>query len=112
MAPFIGHLQTNKVKYIAPFVSMIHSVDSLKLAKEIDTQAVKNNRVIPVLLQAYVASEETKFGLDEAELLALLRSGELQSMAAYPHQRADGYGYQYRQYRTGTRRVCPAEKYF
>ncbi|MBV6438646.1 MAG: Pyridoxal phosphate homeostasis protein [Saprospiraceae bacterium] len=68
----IGHLQTNKVKYIAPFVRMIHSVDSLKLLQEIDKQALKNNRVIDCLLQFHIAQEETKFGLDEAEARELL----------------------------------------
>jgi pyridoxal phosphate enzyme (YggS family) len=65
---FIGHLQSNKVKYIAPFVHLIHGVDSLKLLKEIDKQAAKNNRIINCLLQIHVASEETKFGMDEHEL--------------------------------------------
>lgn len=65
---FIGHLQSNKVKYIAPFVYLIHGVDSLKLLKEIDKQAAKNNRVIQCLLQVHIASEETKFGMDENEL--------------------------------------------
>ncbi len=67
----IGHLQTNKVKYMAPFVAMIHSVDSLKLLQEINRQAAKHNRVIACLLQIYIADEETKFGLlpDEAETL-------------------------------------------
>ena len=69
---FIGHLQSNKVKYIAPFVYMIHGVDSLKLLSEINKQAVKNSRRIKVLLQIHVATEETKFGLDEQELTALL----------------------------------------
>ncbi|MGV3762170.1 YggS family pyridoxal phosphate-dependent enzyme [Parapedobacter sp.] len=73
----IGHLQRNKVKYIAPFVALIHSVDSLKLLKEIDKQAAKNNRVIDCLLQIHIAEEETKFGLDHVELIALLRSEEL-----------------------------------
>jgi pyridoxal phosphate enzyme (YggS family) len=68
----IGHLQTNKVKYIAPFVSMIHSIDSLKLLNEVEKQAAKNNRVIPVLLQMHVANEETKFGLDQTELIELM----------------------------------------
>ena len=65
----IGHLQTNKVKYIAPFVHLIQSVDSVKLAVEIDKQAKKNNRVIDCLLEVYIASEETKFGfsMDEAD---------------------------------------------
>lgn len=65
---FIGHLQSNKVKYIAPFVHMIHGVDSLKLLKEIQKQALKNNRVIDCLLQVHIAQEETKFGMDEAEI--------------------------------------------
>jgi PLP dependent protein len=68
---FIGHLQSNKVKYIAPFVHLIQSVDSEKLLKEIDKQAAKNNRTINVLLQVHIAEEETKFGYDEAELMAL-----------------------------------------
>lgn len=72
----IGHLQTNKVKYIAPFIHLIHSVDSLKLLKEIDKQASKNNRVIDCLLQIYIADEETKFGLGFDEAIELLRSEE------------------------------------
>lgn len=68
----IGHLQTNKVKYVAPFVSMIHAVDSLKLLEEINKQAQKNGRVIDCLLQIYIAQEETKFGLDSSELTNLL----------------------------------------
>jgi len=68
---FIGHLQTNKVKYIAPFVSLIHSVDSLKIMKEINKQAVKNDRIINCLIQFHIAEESTKFGLnfEEAEEL-------------------------------------------
>ena len=65
---FIGHLQSNKVKYIAPFVYLIHGVDSLKLLQEINKQAIKNNRIINCLLQVYIAKEESKFGLDENEL--------------------------------------------
>jgi PLP dependent protein len=68
---FIGHLQSNKVKYIAPFVHLIQSVDSEKLLKEIDKQAAKNNRTIHILLQVHIAEEETKFGFDEAELMNL-----------------------------------------
>lgn len=64
----IGHLQTNKVKFIAPFVSLIHGVDSLKLLKTINKEAEKNNRIINCLIQVHIASEETKFGLDEDEL--------------------------------------------
>ena len=68
---FIGHLQSNKVKYIAPFVHLIQSVDSEKLLKEIDKQAAKNNRKINVLLQVHIAEEQTKFGFDEQELMNL-----------------------------------------
>ncbi|MFA6262407.1 MAG: YggS family pyridoxal phosphate-dependent enzyme [Bacteroidia bacterium] len=68
----IGHLQSNKVKYIAPFVYMIHSVDSLKLLEVIDKEGRKNNRVIPCLLQVHIATEETKFGLDAEELQQLI----------------------------------------
>jgi pyridoxal phosphate enzyme (YggS family) len=76
----IGHLQRNKVKYMAEFVSLIHGVDSLKLLKEIDKQAQKHNRVIPCLLQMHIAEEDTKFGLDEDELNALLASSEFKQM--------------------------------
>jgi pyridoxal phosphate enzyme (YggS family) len=72
----IGHLQTNKVKYIAPFITMIQAVDSLKLLQEINKQALKNNRVIDCLLQIYIADEETKFGLSFDEAIELLRSEE------------------------------------
>lgn len=68
----IGHLQANKTKYIAPFVQLIHSVDSLKLLQEIDKQAQKNNRIVPCLLQMFIAQEETKFGLSHDELFELL----------------------------------------
>ncbi len=69
---FIGHLQTNKVKFIAPFIYMIQSVDSLKLLHEIDKQAAKNQRVIFCLLQIFIAREETKFGMNETELDSLI----------------------------------------
>ena len=65
---FIGHLQTNKVKYIAPFVHLIHGIDSIKLLKEVNKQAVKISRKIDVLLQVHIAKEETKFGFDETEI--------------------------------------------
>ena len=68
----IGHVQTNKVKYMASFVDLIHGVDSLKLLKEINKQAEKNNRVIKVLLQQFIADEETKFGLDENEVRQIM----------------------------------------
>jgi pyridoxal phosphate enzyme (YggS family) len=77
---FIGHLQSNKVKYIAPFVYMIHSVDSIKLLKEINKQAEKENRMIDCLLQIYIAQEETKFGFDEVDCMALLQSHEFQAL--------------------------------
>jgi pyridoxal phosphate enzyme (YggS family) len=72
----IGHLQRNKVKYIAPFVHLIHAVDSLRLLVEINKQAEKNERVINCLLQVYIAKEESKFGLDEKELEELLNSDQ------------------------------------
>ena len=73
---FIGHLQRNKVKYLAPFVSLIHGVESFKLLKEINKQALKSNRIIDVLLQFYIADEETKFGLSKEEAEVLLSSEE------------------------------------
>lgn len=72
----IGHVQTNKVKVMAPFVSLIHGVDSLKLLVEINKQAQKNNRIIDCLLQMHIAEEETKFGLDQSELISLINSAE------------------------------------
>jgi pyridoxal phosphate enzyme (YggS family) len=89
---FIGHLQSNKVKYIAPFVHLIHGVDSLKLLQEINKQAIKNNRMIDCLLQIHIAEEETKFGLDEKELeqiitqidqLSNIRISGLMGMASF-----------------------------
>jgi pyridoxal phosphate enzyme (YggS family) len=74
---FIGHLQSNKVKYIASFVSLIHSVDSLKLLQEINKQATKNNRVIDCLLQIYIAEEDTKSGMTEEECLEILKAETL-----------------------------------
>ena len=76
----IGHLQTNKVKYIAPFIHLIHSVDSMNLLKEINKQAAKNGRIIPCLLQMYIAQEESKFGLDENEARQLLNDPTLASL--------------------------------
>ena len=76
----IGHLQTNKVKYIAPFVHLIHSVDSLNLLKEINKQGAKNNRVIHCLLQIFIATEESKFGLDFKEAEALLADDSFAEM--------------------------------
>ena len=69
---FIGHLQTNKVKYIAPFVHLVHSVDSFKLLKELDKEAKKNNRIIDCLLEFFIAEEDTKFGLDLQEAEQIL----------------------------------------
>jgi pyridoxal phosphate enzyme (YggS family) len=81
---FIGHLQTNKVKLIAPFVQLIHGVDSLKLLKEINKEGGKNNRVIDCLLQVHIAQEETKFGLDEKELNEIMTQLADESMSHVP----------------------------
>ena len=77
---FIGHLQTNKVKYIAPYISMIQSVDSVKLLKEINKQAAKHNRVINVLLELHIAEEETKYGFTLDLCREWLASGELNEL--------------------------------
>lgn len=84
---FIGHLQSNKVKYIAPFVHLIHGVDGEKLLQEINKQAVKQGRVIDCLLQVHIAEEDTKFGFDEASLMELLQSERL---ANYPNVQVKG----------------------
>jgi pyridoxal phosphate enzyme (YggS family) len=84
---FIGHLQSNKVKYIAPFVHLIHGVDSEKLLQEINKQAIKQNRVIDCLLQVHIATEETKFGFDADSISELIQSGRL---ANYPNIRIKG----------------------
>ncbi len=75
---YIGHLQSNKVKYIAPFVHLVHAVDSFKLLLEINKHAAKNNRVMNVLLQLHIADEETKFGMDEKEITELLEYHQAQ----------------------------------
>jgi len=77
---FIGHLQTNKVKYIAPFVKLIHAVDSFKLLKEINKQAAKHDRIISCLLQFHVASEDTKFGMNPEEAYELLNNPERKAL--------------------------------
>ena len=77
----IGHLQRNKVKYIAPFVHLIHGVDTLKLLKEINKQGVNNQRTIDCLLQVHIATEETKFGFDELEIDEFIHSEELSQLA-------------------------------
>jgi pyridoxal phosphate enzyme (YggS family) len=84
---FIGHLQSNKVKYIAPFVHLIHGVDSEKLLQEINKQGAKQNRIINCLLQVHIATEETKFGFDGPALHELLVSGRV---SQYPHVRICG----------------------
>ncbi|MDR0195807.1 MAG: YggS family pyridoxal phosphate-dependent enzyme [Myroides sp.] len=76
----IGHVQRNKVKYMAPYVSLIHGVDSFRLLEEIDKQAKRNNRVISCLLQMFIAEEETKFGLDQTELMEILASEEFKAL--------------------------------
>ncbi|HWJ28446.1 MAG TPA: YggS family pyridoxal phosphate-dependent enzyme, partial [Flavisolibacter sp.] len=78
---FIGHLQTNKVKYLAPFVHLIHGVDSLKLADEINKQGKKNGRVLDILFQIHIAVEETKFGFDESELKEAIQLLEKDSLS-------------------------------
>lgn len=77
---FIGHLQTNKVKYIAPYVAMIEAVDSLRLLREIEKQAARHDRVIPVLLELHIAQEATKYGLTLDDCRALLAGGEWRTM--------------------------------
>lgn len=77
---FIGHLQRNKVKFMAPFVSLIHGVESIRLLKEINKQAAKNKRVIEVLLQFYIADEESKFGLSLEEAIAILASDDYKEL--------------------------------
>ena len=77
---FIGHLQTNKVKYIVPYVSMIEAVDSLRLLREIEKQAAKHDRVVPVLLELHIAQEATKYGLTLDDCRTLLADGEWRSM--------------------------------
>ncbi|MCF0041666.1 YggS family pyridoxal phosphate-dependent enzyme [Dyadobacter fanqingshengii] len=76
----IGHLQTNKVKYMAPYVALVQSVDSFKLLKEINKEAVKNQRVIDCLLQIFIAQEETKFGLSEEEAVEILTAPALKTL--------------------------------
>jgi len=77
----IGHLQSNKVKYIAPFVHLIHGVDSFKLLKEINKQGKKIDRIIPVLLQIHIAEEESKFGFDRAELMEMFADSEFLTLS-------------------------------
>jgi hypothetical protein len=77
---FIGHLQTNKVKFIAPFISLIQSIDSLKLLQEVNKEAIKNNRTIDCLLEMYIAKEESKFGLDMNEVIQILESAEFKNL--------------------------------
>ena len=77
---FIGHLQTNKAKYLAPFVSMIHGIDSLKILKTVNKEAQKSNRIIPCLLQFHIAEESTKFGLSEEEAHEILDSSEYKTL--------------------------------
>ena len=87
----IGHIQTNKVKYLAPYVSLIHSLDSLRLAKEIDKQAVKNKRVIECLIQYRISSEETKFGLNENEVLEIIKLKD--NFKGIKNNWINGYGF-------------------
>ena len=84
---FIGHLQTNKVKYIAPFISLIHAVDTPKLLREIEKQADKNGRKVHCLLELHIAEEETKYGFSEQELIDFLEEGEWKTLS---HVSIDG----------------------
>lgn len=77
---FIGHLQTNKIKYIVPFVTLIHSIDSASLLEAVNKEAVKNNRVIDCLLQFHIAQEETKFGLDMEEAKTMIESDNFKKL--------------------------------
>lgn len=77
---FIGHLQTNKIKFIASFISLIHAVDSLKLLKKINSEAIKNNRTINCLLQMHIAKEDTKFGLSFSEIKDILENAEFKKL--------------------------------
>ncbi len=83
----VGHLQRNKVKHIASFVSLVHAVDSFRLLEEIDKQGGKCSRIIPCLLQVYIATEETKFGMDAEEVRSLIRAGNVEKLR---HVRIDG----------------------
>ena len=100
---FIGHLQTNKVKYIAPYISMIHAVDSYKLLAEINKQAAKADRIIPCLLEIHIAQEETKFGFTPEKIRIHSRRmhrnaqrWQLERTEECMHKRNNGYGYKYR----------------
>ncbi len=92
----IGHLQTNKVKQIIPFVHLIHSVDSLKLLSTINSEAAKAGRTVNCLLQIFIASEETKFGLSHDEAKILLSSDEYRSFRKYKNYGTYGHGHVYR----------------
>ncbi|MBE16339.1 MAG: YggS family pyridoxal phosphate-dependent enzyme [Cytophagaceae bacterium] len=83
----IGHVQTNKVKYMAPYVSLVHAVDRIKLLKEIDKQARNNDRIIEVLIQVKIAEEDSKFGMEEAAVIALFENNTLD---AFPNVRVKG----------------------
>jgi pyridoxal phosphate enzyme (YggS family) len=85
---FIGHLQSNKVKLLVPFVHLIHGIDSLKLLKEVNKAAAKAGRIQAVLLQVHIASEETKFGLDDKEVEAIMRNDEMKSLQ---HTKLSGF---------------------
>lgn len=77
---FVGHLQSNKVKYLAPFIKMIHGIDSFRILKAVNREAKKHNRIIPCLLQFHIADEETKFGLSEEEAYEILDSEEYKTL--------------------------------
>jgi PLP dependent protein len=110
----IGHVQTNKVKYMAPYVSLIHGVDSLKLLQEINKQAAKNNRVIDCLLQVYIAEEESKFGLDEQELDEILKQvqHDKDNFKNITNRRFNGNGNVHRKSKPNRKRIQTFENDF
>ena len=107
----IGHLQRNKVKYLAPFVALIHAVDSLRLLSEINKQAAKHNRLIDCLLQIHIAEEETKFGLSEEELMALILGDEIKQMGNIRVVGLMGMATNTDNKRTGEERIPGAETF-
>ena len=105
----IGHVQTNKVKYMAAYVNLVHGVDSLKLLQEINKQAKKHNRVINCLLQVYIAEEESKFGLDEHELDEILTQvqHDKENFKKHPNRRINGHGDLHRKPKPNRKRIQP-----
>ena len=109
---FIGHLQTNKVKYIAPYISMIEAVDSLKLLREIEKQAAKADRVVKVLLELHIAEEATKYGLTLDDCRQLLADGEWRHDDSRADLRTDDDGLEHRRRGTDSREFQTAADFF